>query len=109
MRARRVFAAFETGLGYVQCEPWTDPDVFYCEAQSTDSWPALAAILTPERIALLHAAGFEDPGRAPNYSRTYPADRTDDATLARELLTVLHDVYGYYGASKLEVKTEEGD
>jgi hypothetical protein len=106
---RRVFAAFETGLGYVQCQPQTEPDAFYCEAESADSWPALAAVLTPERIARLHAAGFADPGRAPNYSKTYPADKIDDATLASEVLTVLHDVYGYYGGSKLEVKTEEKD
>jgi len=104
---RRVFAVFNTGLGYVQCEPQTEPDAFYCEAQSADSWPALAAVLTPERIARLRAAGFADPGRAPNYSKTYPAEKIDDAALASEVLTLLHDVYGYYGASKLEVKTEE--
>jgi len=27
--------------------------------------------------------------------------------LAAEVLTLLHDVYGYYGATKLEVTTEE--
>jgi hypothetical protein len=64
-------------------------------------------VLTPERIARLRAAGFADPGRAPNYSKTYPAEKIDDAALASEVLTLLHDVYGYYGASKLEVKTEE--
>lgn len=104
---RDVFVAFETGLGYMQCAPQTDPDAFYCEAQSADSWPALAAMLTPERVARLHAAGYADPGRAPNYSKTYPADKITDAALAAELLTLLHDVYGYYGATKLEVKTEE--
>lgn len=106
---RHVFTVFDIGLGYVQCQPQTEPDGFYCEAQSTDSWPALAAVLTPERIARLHAAGFADPGRAPNYSKTYAAAGIDDAALAGEILTVLHDVYGYYGASKLEVKTEEDD
>lgn len=104
---RQVFAVFDTGLGYVQCQPQTDPDSFYCEAQSADSWPALAAVLTPDRIARLHAAGFVDPGHAPNYSKTYPADKIDDAALASEVLILLHDVYGYYGASTLEVKTEE--
>jgi hypothetical protein len=106
---RRVFAVFDTGLGYVQCETQSEAESFYCEAQSADSWPALAAVLTPDRIALLHAAGFADPGRAPNYSKTYAADKTDDASLARAVLTVLHDVYGFYGASKLTVKTEEGN
>jgi hypothetical protein len=105
---RRVFVVFDTGLGYVQCETQTEPNGFYCEAQSTDSWPALAAVLTAERVARLHAAGYADPGRAPNYSKTYLADSTSDAALAAELLTVLHDVYGYYGASGLKVLTEEG-
>jgi hypothetical protein len=105
---RRVFVVFDTGLGYVQCETAARPEGFYCEAQSADSWPALAAVLTPERIDRLHGAGFADPGRAPNFSKSYEADKIDDAALAREVLTVLHDVYGYYGASKLKVKTEEG-
>ncbi len=105
---RRVFVVFDTGLGYVQCETQREPEGFYCEAQSSDSWPALAAVLTPERIARLHAAGFADPGRAPNYSKTYLASGISDAALAAEILTLLHDVYGYYGASKLKVKTEEG-
>ena len=107
MHREGVFVAFDSGLGYVQCAPDKDPDGFYCEAQSAESWPALAAVLTPERIARLHAAGFADPGRAPNYSKSYPADKTEDAALAGELLTLLHDVYGYYGASPLEVKTDE--
>ncbi len=105
---RRVFVVFDIGLGYVQCQPQTDPDGFYCEAQSADSWPALAAMLTPERIGRLHAAGYADPGRAPNYSKTYLAREITDTALAIEVLTLLHDVYGYYGASRLKVKTEEG-
>jgi hypothetical protein len=103
---RRAFVVFDTGLGYVQCEPQSEPDGLYCEAQSADSWPALAAILTPERLGRLHDAGYADPGRAPNYSKTYLFDKTSDAAVAAELLTLLHDVYGYYGASKLEVATE---
>ena len=105
---RRVFVVFDTGIGYVQCETQTDPNGFYCEAQSTDSWSALAAVLTPARVARLHEAGYADPGRAPNYSKTYLASEISDALLAVELLTVLHDVYGYYGASELKVVTEEG-
>ncbi len=108
-RNHRVFALFDTGLGYVQCEPVTQPDGLYCEAQSADTFPPLAAVLTPERIARLHAAGFADPGRAPNYAKTYPAEKLDEASMAGELLGLLHDAYGYYGASKLEIKTEEDD
>ncbi len=102
----RVFVVFGTQIGYVQCEPEKAPPSIYCEAQSADSWPALTAVLTPERVARLHAAGYADPGRAPNYWRNYPTDQFDDAAIARELLTILHDVYGYAGLPKLKVTTE---
>ena len=105
--ARQVFVIFETAIGYVQCGPETSPAAIYCEAQSAESWPALAAVLTPERVARLHAAGFTDPGRAPNYWKLYPADQFTDAAIAGELLTILHDVYGYDGSWKLQVKTEK--
>jgi T3SS (YopN, CesT) and YbjN peptide-binding chaperone 3 len=104
---RRVFAVFQAGIGYVQCEPDISPPTIYCEAQSADSWEALASVLTPDRINRLHELGFADPGRAPNYSKTYVTDQVDDATIARELLTLLHDVYGYTGQPTLEVITEE--
>ena len=64
-------------------------------------------MLTPERIARLHSIGFTDPGRGPNYWKTYPADQFDDGSIARELLTVLHDAYGYNGQPMLKVVTEE--
>ncbi|HEX4183530.1 MAG TPA: hypothetical protein VHY34_09745, partial [Caulobacteraceae bacterium] len=104
---REVFFALTTDGGYVQCQPQASPKAIYCEAVSADSWPVVASILTPERLARLHAAGFADPGRAPNYSKTYPIDTADDGAIARELLTILHDVYGYGGATKLEVTTEK--
>jgi hypothetical protein len=78
---RHVFVVLETDIGYVRCGPQSSPAAIYCEAQSADSWPALASVLTPDRIARLHAAGFADPGRAPNYWKIYPADQIDDATL----------------------------
>ena len=103
---RDVFAIFDTGAGYVQCQPDADPPTIYCEAQSADNWPALARVLTPERIARLHAAGYQDPGRSSNYSRSYPADRSEDDHIADQILRVLHDVYGYSGAARLKVTTE---
>lgn len=104
---RDIFVVFGTGIGYVQCETDTDPAAFKCEAQSADSWPALAAVLTPQRIARLHAAGYADPGRKANYTKTYLADKMTDAAVAADILTVLHDAYGYYGASKLEIEPGE--
>lgn len=103
---RRVWVVISAGLGYVQCAPGTSPPVIYCEAQSAESWPALAAVLTPERRQKLKRAGYADPGRAPNYSRNYPTDTFSDAAIASQVLTVLHDVYGYNGVAKLEFEAE---
>ncbi len=103
---RMIFVIFEAGIGYVQCAPETSPPLIYCEAQSEESWPALAAILTPERVARLRRLGYADPGRAPNYWKKYPLEKFSDAAIANEILTVLHDVYGYAGATKLKIQTE---
>ena len=105
---RNVFVVFDAGIGYIQCEPQTLPDVIYCEAQSAASWAALSSVLTPDRLSRLHAAGYADPGRAPNYWKNYPLDKYDDAAIAREVITLLHDVYGYDGAEQLSIKTEAG-
>ncbi len=104
---RKVFFVVETGAGYVQCGPLSSPPAIYCEAQSADSWPVLARILTSDRVARLRAAGFSDPGRAPNYWKTYPANRFSDAAIAEELLTILYEVYGYNGSPMLEFKSEK--
>jgi hypothetical protein len=50
---------------------------------------------------------FADPGRAPNYSKTYTTDQFDDTAIASELLTVLHDVDGHTGQPTLKVIAEE--
>jgi T3SS (YopN, CesT) and YbjN peptide-binding chaperone 3 len=104
---RHVFVVFEAGIGYVQCQPQRSPAAIYCEAQSAESWDALASVLTPERVAQLHAAGFADPGRSPNYWKNYPADKYDDGAIAREVLALLHDAYGYNGIPTLKVLTED--
>ena len=104
---RYVFAVFGASIGYVQCKPDASPPAIYCEAQSADSWEALASVLSSERLARLHAAGFGDPGRKQNYWKTYLADQFDDAAIAREVLTILHDVYGYTGTPELKITTEE--
>jgi hypothetical protein len=105
---RKVFVVFDAGIGYIQCEPQAAPDVIYCEAQSADSSAALSSVLTPDRLARLHDAGYADPGRSPNYWKDYPLDKYDDAAIAREVITLLHDVYGYTGSEQLTVKTEAG-
>jgi hypothetical protein len=103
---RRIHVIFDAGIGYVQCTPDPPAPLIYCEAQSAESWAPLAALLTPERTARLHAIGYNDPGRAPNYWKNYPLDKFSDAAIANEALTILHEVYGYNGAIKLKMKTE---
>lgn len=100
----RVYMVLSIKGGYVQCRP--SPSGIYCEAQSADSLPSLARTLTPERVALLHAAGYADPGRSPNYWKTY-AREASDVAIATELLTILHDVYGYGGEPQLEFLSEK--
>ena len=104
---QHVYVIFEAGIGYIQCQPQRFPAAIYCEAQSAESWEALASILTPERVAQLHTAGFTDPGRSPNYWKNYPFDKFDDAAIAHELLAILYGVYGYNGLPKLKVLTED--
>ena len=106
---RQIHVSFDTGLAYMQCEPNSSPPAIYCEAESAQSWAAIADILTPDRIARLHAAGYADPGRAPNYWKDYPLDKATDADIAAEILTLLHDAYGYSGSAPLEIKTEKAD
>ena len=43
---RRIFVVLDTSGGYIQCAPQTAPPAIYCEAQSAESWPVLARILT---------------------------------------------------------------
>jgi hypothetical protein len=103
---RNVFVIFGAGIGYVQCAPEMPSRAIYCEAQSAQSWPALAAVLTPSRLSYLRQAGYAEPGRAPNYWKRYAAGQLSDRALAEEILTLLHEVYGYNGATKLEIETE---
>lgn len=102
---KRVFAVFSAGIGYIQCQPDASPPILYCEAQSAESWPALSAILTPERLARLRQAGYAEPGRAPNHWKIYSLAGTTDAAIAAEILALLYEVYGYRGATKLRVET----
>ena len=94
--------------GYAQCAPETAPPAIYCESQSAESWPVLARILTSDRVARLHATGFADPGRSPNYWKFYPVGEFSDAAIANELLTILYEVYGYDGTPKLKFLSEKG-
>jgi hypothetical protein len=105
-RREFVYFVLDTGGGYIQCGAQA-PRAIYCEAQSALSWPVLSRILTTERVAHLYAAGYAEPGRGPNYSKSYSIDRSSDASIAEELLTLLHDVYGYDGKPGLVFKTEK--
>jgi hypothetical protein len=62
---------------------------------------ALASVLTPDRLSRLKDTGYSDPGRGPNYWKICPFDAQTDAGVARELLTLPFDVYGFRGPAGL--------
>lgn len=103
---RNLFVIFDAGIGFIQCQEDTAPPGIYCEAQSAYYWPPLSTVLTPDRIAELHTAGYADPGRTANYSRTYPSDAYSDEQIATQIINVLHDAYGYNGVAVLAISTE---
>ena len=65
------------------------------------------ACANPNRRACgtAHAAGYADPGRAPNYWKNYSLDEFTDRAIAEELLAILYEVYAYSGVPKLIFKT----
>jgi hypothetical protein len=102
----RIYFGLQTASGYVQCAPDDTPPALQCEAVSPESWSVIASVLTPQRLEKLHAFGYQDPGRSPNFAKTYALAKFDDAAIARELLAVLFEVYGYDGREKPEFFTE---
>jgi len=57
----------------------------------------------------LAAAGAGQLEADPNYWKTYPIETTKDADIAAEVLTLLHDAYGYIGAAPLQITTEKDE
>ena len=103
-----AFSIFIAGPAYVQCQHDDAGKRMYCEAVSEDAvGKPIERILTPERKAKLSAAGFAPPGKTMNYSRFYPADQYDMPTLAKTLLGILKEVYGYQGAPPMTLTTEK--
>jgi hypothetical protein len=103
-----AFVIFVTGPAYVQCQHDDEGRRMYCEAVSEDSvGKPIERILTPEGKAKLLAAGFAPPGKTMNYSRFYPSDQYDMTALAKILLDLLKNVYGYEGEPPMRLTTEE--
>jgi hypothetical protein len=108
-RTPHIWITLDGAQGYVQCKPDLEDKAFYCEGQSAEANDAIAGLFTPGRIAILHMAGFEDPGRVENYSRLFPFRDFQNADLAKLLLVILRDVYGYDGSDLLQAHDELGD
>jgi hypothetical protein len=104
----RTYAIFDAGVGYLQCEPIKEDYAIYCEAASAESDPALAAVLTAQRVAALRAAGFTEPGLRQNYWRYYKLSEFSDDAIAAALLGLLRDVYGYDGFETIQIEDETG-
>lgn len=72
------------------------------------SWRRSIVALTA--VLCVSTSGLADSSKAPSQSRDYwkqyLLDRADDQTIAKKLLTILHDVNGYTGLPKLQIITE---
>lgn len=106
-----TFCAFQWQGGYVQCLSNPGSNEMLCEAQSAISYPALARILTDEKVALLQRFGFSLPEPAtgrPNYFRFIKIDNVDTGEVfyqtAQWLMQVATEVYGYVAATPLAFK-----
>lgn len=70
------------------------------QAAGTKLWPPAGRQLSKcKRADNMRRVVLQRPG---------PFDEFDAAALARELLALLYDVYGYKGSPKLAVATEKG-
>jgi len=104
-----AYVIFDATPAYVQCMHDRDGDRMYCEAASDDAvGKPVERILTPERKAKLIEAGFEPPGKVMNYRRFYPRAQYDMEAVAKALIDVLRQAYGYRGAPAMTVATETG-
>jgi hypothetical protein len=105
-KGKDAYVIFDAGPAYVQCMHDIDGKRMYCEASSEDAvGRPIERILTPDRVAKLTEAGFLPPGKVMNYSRFYPRGQYDAKAVAKALLTVLHDAYGYEGDPPLTLTT----
>ena len=89
---------------YVQL--WTEPDEPVLVEACSGAWtpPARKYIRAPQRAAL-RALGYEIGGRARNFEKRWTVASPRDAhALARELVDVLIDVFGYRGRQPLGMK-----
>jgi hypothetical protein len=89
---------------YVQL--WTEPDEPVVVEVCSGAWapPARKYIRTPQRTAL-RALGYEIGGRARNFEKRRTVTSSLDArALARELVDILVDVFGYCGRQPLVMK-----
>jgi hypothetical protein len=104
-----AYVIFAAKPAYVQCKHDAEGKRMYCEAASADAvGKQVARVLTPDRQTKLIAAGFAPPGRVMNYSRFYPDAEYNTPLLAKALLRVLREAYGYQGTPAMTVSTESG-
>jgi hypothetical protein len=90
---------------YVQL--WTEPDEPVVVEACSGAWapPARKYIHAPQRAAF-RAVGYEVGGRARNFQKQWNVTSQRDAcALARELVDILVDVFGYRGRQPLVMKS----
>ncbi|HTH99027.1 MAG TPA: hypothetical protein VL574_16540 [Stellaceae bacterium] len=102
-RTARIWITLDGADGHIQCRPDPADRAFACEAT------AAAGKSAPQHVGLLHMAGFSDAEGAPNHTRRFPYRQFSDVQMARLLMTLLRDVYGFDGSSFLHAHDELGD
>lgn len=100
------FCIFAAGPAYVQFLAEPASNRLRAEAVSGKSVPETAAILTPEKTALLTELGFvDDPAVSPNYIQIIAVrGRSDLVGVTRLAFRTLREVYGVADLSAVEIK-----
>jgi T3SS (YopN, CesT) and YbjN peptide-binding chaperone 3/Putative bacterial sensory transduction regulator len=94
---------------YVQF--WSEPrERVLMEVASGEWCPGAIRYVGPAERQALAARGFTVGGRARNYRKELPIDSASSAeTVAREVLHILYEVFGYRGQWRLEITRHRGE
>jgi hypothetical protein len=90
---------------------WSEPQELVLAEVSSGEWsPGTLKYVGPKQKELLKGFNFEIGGRARNFHKEVTiASSAEAETMAREVLQILYDVFGYRGRWPLELRRHEGE
>jgi hypothetical protein len=90
---------------------WSEPEEVVLAEVSSGEWsPGTLKYVGPKQKELLKGFKFEIGGRARNFRKEVRiASSAEAETVAREVLQILYDVFGYRGQWPLELRRHEGE